>query len=91
MYSGLKLFTSIGRPEYDPTRVGVRDLDPFGEGSGMIFDPFDMRRRPFGGGLGWPSSRGGLGIPGLLPQYAYFMSLLCLCSNILVYVHIAHL
>ncbi|XP_011687693.1 PREDICTED: proteasome inhibitor PI31 subunit isoform X2 [Wasmannia auropunctata] len=53
----------LNRPEYDPARVGVRDLDPLGEGSGMIFDPFDMRRRVIG------RSPGGLGVPGVLPPY----------------------
>ncbi|XP_011632889.1 proteasome inhibitor PI31 subunit [Pogonomyrmex barbatus] len=45
-----------------PPRVGVGDLDPFGEGGGMIFDPFD-RRRP----VGHPP---GLGVPGRLPPGA---------------------
>ncbi|XP_036142961.1 proteasome inhibitor PI31 subunit isoform X2 [Monomorium pharaonis] len=48
------------RPEYDPMRVGVRDLDPFREGGGMIFDPFSMR----------PPSGHGLGVPGRLPSGA---------------------
>lgn len=50
-------------PEHDPARVGVRDLDPFGQGGGMIFDPFDSR--PPTGRL--PS---GLGVPGRLPPGA---------------------
>ncbi|XP_072764462.1 proteasome inhibitor PI31 subunit [Anoplolepis gracilipes] len=49
-------------PEHDPARVGVRDLDPFGQGGGMIFDPFTG---PSGGRL--PS---GLGVPGRLPPGA---------------------
>ncbi|KAL0106107.1 hypothetical protein PUN28_016083 [Cardiocondyla obscurior] len=53
----------VNRPELDPGRVGVRDLDPFGEGSGMIFDPFDTRRRQIG------RSPAGLGVPGILPPY----------------------
>ncbi|XP_029666053.1 proteasome inhibitor PI31 subunit isoform X2 [Formica exsecta] len=51
------------RPEYDPARVGVRDLHPFGQGGGMIFDPFGGR--PSTGRL--PS---GLGVPGRLPPGA---------------------
>ncbi|XP_011255418.1 proteasome inhibitor PI31 subunit [Camponotus floridanus] len=48
-------------PEHDPARVGIRDLDPFGQGGGMIFDPFS----PPTGRL--PS---GLGVPGRLPPGA---------------------
>ncbi|XP_029155649.1 proteasome inhibitor PI31 subunit [Nylanderia fulva] len=50
-------------PEHDPARVGIRDLDPFGQGGGMIFDPFSSR--PPIGRL--PS---GLGVPGRLPPGA---------------------
>ncbi|KAG5321905.1 PSMF1 inhibitor, partial [Pseudoatta argentina] len=52
----------IIRPEY--VGIGSRDLNPFGEGGGMIFDPFDTRRRQIG------RSPGGLGIPGVLPPNA---------------------
>jgi len=50
------------RPENDPSRVGVRDLDPFGVGGGMIFNPhrFGRIRHP----------PGGLGVPGVLPPGA---------------------
>ncbi|KYN39170.1 Putative proteasome inhibitor [Trachymyrmex septentrionalis] len=34
---------ALNRPEY--VDVGSRDLNPFGEGSGMIFDPYSQRRR----------------------------------------------
>ena len=51
------------RMQHDPARVGVRDLDPFGQGGGMIFDPFSGR--PPTGRL--PS---GLGVPGRLPPGA---------------------
>ncbi|XP_011170589.1 proteasome inhibitor PI31 subunit [Solenopsis invicta] len=54
---------TVNRPEYDPARVGVRDLDPFREGGGMIYDPFD-RRFP----TEYPP--GGLGVPGVLPAGA---------------------
>lgn len=58
----LKLFLSIIRHE----RIGVGDLDPFGQGGGMIFDPFDMRRRQIG------RAPGGLGVPGVLPPYVFY-------------------
>lgn len=48
-------------PEHDPARVGLRDLNPFGQGGGMIFDPF--RVRP-------PRLPSGLGVPGRLPPEA---------------------
>ncbi|KAL6425234.1 hypothetical protein ACFW04_009465 [Cataglyphis niger] len=47
-------------PEYDPARVGVRDLNPFGQGGGMIFNPFPYR----------PARRTSLGVPGRLPPGA---------------------
>ncbi|KAH0949441.1 hypothetical protein HN011_000292 [Eciton burchellii] len=50
-------------PERDPTRVGVRDLNPFAQGGGMIFDPF-AERQPYGR---VPSA---LGVPGRLPPGA---------------------
>ncbi|XP_012056773.1 PREDICTED: proteasome inhibitor PI31 subunit [Atta cephalotes] len=53
---------ALNRPEY--VGVGSRDLDPFGESGGMIFDPFDTRRRQIG------RLPGGLGIPGVLPPNA---------------------
>ncbi|KYN02302.1 PREDICTED: proteasome inhibitor PI31 subunit [Cyphomyrmex costatus] len=53
---------AINRPEY--MGVGSRDLDPLAEGGGMIFDPFEMRRRQIG------RLPGGLGIPGVLPPNA---------------------
>lgn len=46
-------------PERDPQRVGRQDLDPFGQGGGMIFNPFDPR-----GGNPDP----GAGVPGGLPR-----------------------
>ncbi|XP_011875918.1 PREDICTED: proteasome inhibitor PI31 subunit [Vollenhovia emeryi] len=52
------------RPEYDPARVGHRDLHPLGEGGGMIFHPFESRRRQTG------RLPGGLGMPGVLPPGA---------------------
>lgn len=53
--------------QHDPARVGVRDLDPFGQGGGMIFDPFSGR--PPTGRL--PS---GLGVPGRLPPYVAYIA-----------------
>ncbi|KAL6425235.1 hypothetical protein ACFW04_009465 [Cataglyphis niger] len=50
-------------PEYDPARVGVRDLNPFGQGGGMIFNPFPYR----------PARRTSLGVPGRLPPYVTFI------------------
>ncbi|XP_050459833.1 proteasome inhibitor PI31 subunit [Cataglyphis hispanica] len=46
-------------PEHDPERVGVRDLNPFGQGGGMIFNPFPYR-----------PARPSLGVPGRLPPGA---------------------
>ncbi|KAK9506841.1 hypothetical protein O3M35_008703 [Rhynocoris fuscipes] len=46
-------------PDQDPLRVGRSDLDPFGRGGGMIFNPFGPR-----GSLPDP----GAGIPGGLPR-----------------------
>jgi len=53
-------------PPFQPRndRVGVGDLDPFGRGGGMIFDPFDMQRRQIG------RAPSGLGVPGVLPPGA---------------------
>jgi hypothetical protein len=53
-------------PERDPTRVGVRDLNPFAQGGGMIFDPF-AERQPYGR---VPSA---LGVPGRLPPYVHLI------------------
>ncbi|XP_070151527.1 proteasome inhibitor PI31 subunit [Polyergus mexicanus] len=60
---GPELDRPLRAPEYDPARVGVRDLNPFGQGGGMIFDPFGSRSST--GRL--PS---GLGVPGRLPPGA---------------------
>lgn len=45
----------------DPLRVGAADLNPFAQGSGMIFDPFSSQRNRMN------PSRPGLGVPGRLP------------------------
>jgi hypothetical protein len=44
----------------DPVVIGRDDLDPFGQGSGMLYDPFANR----GPRIRYP----GLGVPGRLPQ-----------------------
>ncbi|XP_003490801.1 proteasome inhibitor PI31 subunit [Bombus vosnesenskii] len=48
----------------DPLRVGAADLNPFAQGSGMIFDPFSSQRNRMN------PSRPGLGVPGRLPPGA---------------------
>ncbi|XP_076246437.1 proteasome inhibitor 31 kDa [Calliopsis andreniformis] len=64
---------SVGRSSHplphpwntDPSRVGAADLDPFGRGGGMIFDPFSpAARNPI------DPRRPALGVPGRLPPGA---------------------
>jgi len=56
----------VFNPEHNPMRVGVRDLNPFAQGGGMIFDPF-AERQPFS------RAPGALGIPGRLPSYVHLI------------------